>query len=206
MSTTDFVAALGLLFAAIAAGCAAWAIREARASGREQHRATQQLKATVTTLGEVLTQATQLVELEGQALRELRGLTREQHQAAEELRLHRQVDRLTVVGERVEELGQAVETAKLQHLLGQDTSHAVSAARARLTIAVVSTGGDPALPHCALLTHGHAADDVRNGVNVTSARGEVEGAIVNTRAALRSVLRPPSALVESADAIGTEGS
>ena len=114
-STGDVVAAVSLLFAAIAAGCAAWAIREARASGREQHRATQQLKATVTTLGEVLTQATQLVELEGQALRELHGLAREQHQAAEEVRLHRQVDRLTVVGERVEELGHAVETPKLEY-------------------------------------------------------------------------------------------
>jgi TolA-binding protein len=66
--TGDVVAAVSLLFAAIAAGCAAWAIREARASGREQHRATQQLQATVTTLGEVLTQATQLVELQRQSL------------------------------------------------------------------------------------------------------------------------------------------
>jgi hypothetical protein len=81
----------------------------------------------------------------------------------------------------------------------------VSVARARLTIAVVSIGGDPALPHCATLTEGHAAEDVRNGVDITSARNEVHAAVLDARAALRSVLRTPSAPVQSAVAIGSEG-
>jgi hypothetical protein len=89
--TGAVVAAVGLLFAAIAAGCAAWVIREARANGREQHRATQQLQATVAALGEVLAQAIQLVDLEGQALRELRTVTREPRQAADEPGSHQRL-------------------------------------------------------------------------------------------------------------------
>ena len=112
-------------------------------------------------------------------------------QGSSELRLLRQVDRLSVVDERVEGLLVAVDTARLEALSGPDTSHAVSAARARLTIAVSSTGGGPGLPHCAARIHGHAADEVRNGLDILSARGAVSAATVSTRAALWSVLRTP---------------
>jgi hypothetical protein len=117
----------------------------------EQRGGTRQLEASVGTLGEVLLQATQLVELQRQALAELQAVVKEQHLAAREARLHRQVDRLTVVGERVEDLRLAVETTRFERLYGRDTTHVVAAAVARLTQAVASTGGDVPLPHSAML-------------------------------------------------------
>jgi hypothetical protein len=64
------IAAIGLLFAAIAAGSAAWAIHEARASGRD-------LKAAASTLEKVLGQEHELAELQRQAVAEQRTMAAE---------------------------------------------------------------------------------------------------------------------------------
>jgi len=52
---------------------------------------------------------------------------------------------------------------------------------ARLGHAVASTGGEPPLPQCALLTRGHAKGYAGNGVDVLPARSEVGGAIAAMR-------------------------
>lgn len=220
------VAAAGLLFAAIAAGCAAWAIREARASGREQHRATQQLQATVTTLGEVLTRATQVVELEGQALDaarssekdlaaaaatlekvlaqeeelaklqsqaigEQRTLLREQRQATEVERLHREVDRLIVLGARVDAVRVAVQAARQGvetegHVVALATA---TAAKGQLQLAIAAVGGIP-VPQCSTLARSDIAQNIANGVDAATgkARDEVAAAIVATHERLRAAI------------------
>jgi hypothetical protein len=122
----------------------------ARAGGREQQGATSAAPGNPhTIIGAVLTEATQLVELESQALREPLAVTQEQpgQRRSSGGTIGWTASRWSASGSR--SCVWASEAARLGARSGRDTSRAVSAARGRLSIAVASTGGHPVLPCCA---------------------------------------------------------
>lgn len=84
------VAAVSLLFAAIAAGSAAWAIREARASGRD-------LKAAAETLSHVLNQTRHIADLQNQTVTTLDAVVSQERANAAEARLRHRLERLVAV-------------------------------------------------------------------------------------------------------------